>query len=180
MKELPEGWEWKKLSELIEKTSKANPSEDFPDDNFEYIDISSIDNENKVIISTKTMKGRDAPSRARQVVKSGDLLVSTVRPNLNAVALIPPKYDNEICSTGFCILRTDKQQIIPEYLYLISRSEYFISSLVKACSGANYPAVRSSDVKSVLIPLPPLPTQRRIVAILEKAEQGKNWHSEQS
>src|SRR3989344_8747637 len=49
--------------------------------------------------------GKEAPSRAKQLVKDKDILISTVRPNLNAVAIVPKELDNQICSTGYCIIR---------------------------------------------------------------------------
>ena len=54
---------------------------------FTYVDISSIDRETKRIVDPKALPVTKAPSRAKQVLKSGDVLVSMTRPNLNAVAL---------------------------------------------------------------------------------------------
>ena len=110
----------------ILKTKNVNPERDFPDKCFSYIDIASIDNNEKRIIETKKVLGKEAPDRAKQLVKYNDTLVSTVRPNLNAVALVPKSLDNQICSTGFCILRTDNKTFIPEYLFFISKTVSFI------------------------------------------------------
>ena len=158
-----------KIASLILKTDTENPIIEYPNKTFKYIDISSIDAKTGKIISSSELLGKDAPSRARQKIKSEDILVSTVRPNLNAVAMVPKSLNNQICSTGFCILRCNTQ-IIPEYLFSICRSSYFIDSLIKKCKGANYPAVSSSDIKSVLIQLPPLVLQKKFAEIVKQVE----------
>jgi type I restriction enzyme S subunit len=141
-----------------------------PETSFEYIDISSIDREQKIIAATTTILGKDAPSRARKIVQSGDVLVSTVRPNLNAVAIVPPKLDRQIASTGFCVLRPNSKILDSRYLYYRTLTFEFIDYLTARMRGANYPAVTDGVVKDVSIPLPPLSEQRRIVEILDQAD----------
>ncbi|MEZ5586263.1 MAG: restriction endonuclease subunit S [Sedimenticolaceae bacterium] len=95
--------------------------------------------------------------------------MSTVRPNLNAVALVPSNLDDQIASTGFCVLRAT-QDLLPLYLFFFTRSSGFIDRLVGMVGGAMYPAVSDSKVLESMIPLPPLDEQRRIVDILSRAE----------
>jgi len=111
--------------------------------------------------------GSDAPSRARQVIRTNDVIVSTTRPNLNAVAMIPFELDNQICSTGFCVLRSNGS-IDPTYLFALVQSVEFVLCLSDLVKGALYPAVTEKQVRSQQIPLPPLPEQRRIAAILDE------------
>ena len=101
--ELPLGWEEARIGEVtIDKIPQVSPS---LDSHFTYIDISSIDNESKEVTSPKSLAGKQAPSRARQAVLKGDILVSMTRPNLNAVAIIPEILGESIASTGFDVLR---------------------------------------------------------------------------
>ena len=72
---------------------------------FTYVDIGSVDRETKRIVDPKVLPSSKAPSRAKQLLKTGDVLVSMTRPNLNAVALVPPDLDGAIGSTGFHVLR---------------------------------------------------------------------------
>ena len=137
---------------------------------FNYIDISSVDRESKQVSATQLILPSDAPSRARQIVKFRDILVSTVRPNLNAVAEIPERLDGATASTGYCVLRPDISRIDARYLYFWVRSSGFIDEMVKRATGASYPAVSDKIVKDSKIPLPPLPEQKRIAAILDKAD----------
>lgn len=111
--------------------------------------------------------GEKAPSRARRVIRTGDVIVSTTRPNLNAIALIPLELDNQICSTGFCVLRA-KGDLDQSFLFAYVRTEEFIESVSELVKGALYPAVTDKQVRSQYIPLPPLAEQRRIAAILNE------------
>ncbi|MBK1623499.1 restriction endonuclease subunit S [Afifella marina] len=157
------------IGEVVELVRKWNPSR-VPDDRFAYIDLSSVDQEAKEITGAVNHLGASAPSRARQLIAAGDILVSTVRPNLNAVALVPDKHDGSTASTGFCVLRPARTKIDANYLFHWVRSPRFVDCMVRQATGASYPAVTDRIVKASEIPLPPLDEQRRIAAILDKAD----------
>ncbi len=116
------------------------------------------------------MPGSEAPSRARQLIAAGDVLVSTVRPNLNAVAQVPSEYDGATASTGFCVLRPRPDILDAAYLFHWVRSPRFVSEMVRRSTGASYPAVSDRIIHESSLPLPPLPEQRRIAEILDKAD----------
>jgi len=149
-----------------------------PDAPFRYIDISSVDKDLKAIVQTRALLGRDAPSRARKVVHTRDVLVSTVRPNLNAVALVPSELEGQIVSTGFCVLRPNQALIDHMYLFYWTLNIEFVSYLTARMRGASYPAVTDETVKEATIPLPSLSEQRRIVALLEQADVLRKKHAE--
>ena len=164
---LPGGWRWVRLGEVCEeKTGTRDPCLQ-PVDMFCYIDIASVDNNQKRILNTSVLLGKDAPSRARQVINAGDVIVSTTRPNLNAVALVPHELDNQICSTGFCVLRP-KKELERDFLFAYVCSPDFVKNLSDLVKGALYPAVTDKQVKAQVIPLPPLPEQKRIAAIIDE------------
>ena len=162
-------WPTKALGELVLPTEQRDPKQDATEE-FSYVDIAGVDNEAKSIVATKRIIGADAPSRARKVIRKGDIIVSTVRPNLNAVALIPDFLDDQICSTGFSVLRPS-EKILSGYLFAFVRSPIFIDYLVARTTGANYPAVNDGEVKDALIPVPPLAEQERIVKLLDEADE---------
>lgn len=138
----------------------------------DYFDIASIDNTKKKIISHQSLKIEEAPSRAKQIVQLNDILVSTVRPNLNAIAMVDNKTKNKmVASTGFCVLRAS-EKIEPRYLFYFVQSPTFINSMTAQATGASYPAVSNSIVKSSHIPLPDLSTQRHIADTLDKVSEG--------
>lgn len=172
------GWGTNAIKEVVLKNEKVNPGKDFPTLQFIYVDISSVNSIKGKIISSSEILGANAPSRAQQKIKTGDLLVSTVRPNLNAVALVPETLDGQICSTGFCILRADRTKILPEYLFIISRSGYFIDSLVKVAKGASYPAVSNKDITSLKIQVPPIELQNKFANIYKQIEQIREYQNQ--
>lgn len=151
----------------IKKWSPRNSNEDMP---FQYIDLSSVDRGSKSISQTSEMFPTEAPSRARQLVAANDVLVATVRPNLNGVAVVSEEYDGATASTGFCVLRPKERKLDHRYLFHWVKTPQFIQEMIKRSTGANYPAVSDKTVKSARIPLPPLAEQKRIAAILDKAD----------
>ena len=137
---------------------------------FRYVDIASINRETKQIEDAKELACEEAPSRARKDIRVNDLLVSTVRPNLNAVAQVTAELDGQIASTGFAVLRSDPKRIHPRYLFFRVITDAFISDMVAQAKGAGYPAVSDRIVSNHKLPLPPLPEQHRIVEILDQAD----------
>lgn len=159
---LPTAWVSISLNDLCIDIKQRAP---LPDEQFTYIDIASIDRDLKQITEPQMLIGQDAPSRARKVIMANDVLVSMTRPNLNAVALVQNKLLNPIASTGFDVLRANL--IEPKWLYFHVRSQKFIDTLLDKVQGALYPAVKSSDIRSYEIPLPPLAEQQEIATRLD-------------
>jgi len=166
--ESPEAREWpkKRLDDICEKNiSTLNPRLNY-DDLFYYVDISSIDNNFKRIANPKLIAGKDAPSRARQVIHARDILVSTTRPNLNAVAKVPQELDNQICSTGFCVLRPSIE-LDSDFLLAFVQVECFVKNLSGLVNGALYPAVTDRQVRSQFIFLPTQSKQKAITEFIK-------------
>ncbi|MGN6364500.1 restriction endonuclease subunit S [Asticcacaulis taihuensis] len=155
---------------LIEKVETWNPIRETPDDEFAYIDLSSVDNLTKTITGNQSVVGSNAPSRARQRVNAGDILVSTVRPNLNGVARVPDNLDGATASTGFCVLRPKATKLDASYLFHWVQSSAFVDDMVRKATGASYPAVSDKIITQSEIPLPPLDEQKRIATILDQAD----------
>jgi type I restriction enzyme S subunit len=163
MSDLPVGWASAPLSAITSDVQQDIPQ---TDEAFSYIDIGAIDRVTKTIASPQTMLGKDAPSRARKRVAAGDTLVSMTRPNLNAVALVPPGLDGQIASTGFDVLRP-LPGIDPRWLAYLVRTDEFVKSMSDLVQGALYPAVRSKDVRGHLAPVAPSVEQTRIADQLD-------------
>ncbi|MGR3134848.1 restriction endonuclease subunit S [Vibrio vulnificus] len=165
-------WPMVELKKLVLKVDKWNPVKDGGDDQITYIDLSSVDKDSKAIKNEDVQKIQAclAPSRARQLVDSADVLVATVRPNLNGVALVSSDYQGATASTGYCVLRPNNKLLDSKYLFYWVQTESFVSDMMGKATGANYPAVSDKIVKESQIPLPPLDEQKRIAAILDKAD----------
>lgn len=157
------------IGDVVEKISTWNPTSQ-GDGEFDYIDLSAIDQDTKRIVEPNRLSTSEAPSRARQLVAAGDVLVSTVRPNLNGVAKVGAEHEGMTASTGFCVLRPRKKLLSENYLFQWVKSPSFVKDMVQKATGASYPAVSDRIIKESLIPLPPLDEQKRIAAILDKAD----------
>lgn len=137
----------------------------------DYLDISSVDNAEKKIISYQTIRSSNAPSRAKQLLKKGDVLVSTVRPNLNAVAVVEKETENlMVGSTGYCVLRC-KENIDVRYLFNFCQSQYFVEDMSSQATGASYPAVSNSIVRNSLIPCHSIEEQRKIAEKMDTVSE---------
>ena len=137
----------------------------------DYVDISSVDNTEKKIISYQTIESNDAPSRAKQLLKKGDVLVSTVRPNLNAVAVVEEETENlMVGSTGYCVLRC-KDNMDVRYLFNFCQSQYFVDDMSSQATGASYPAVSNGIVRSSLIPCCSIEEQREIAEKMDTVSE---------
>ena len=161
------GWQTKTLGEVLEKTATANPLLT-PEAEFDYIDVSSVSNESFQIEETQRLLGKDAPSRARKQVRTNDLIFATIRPTLRRIAIVPEKFDQQVCSTGYFVLRP-KPLIDYRFMYHWLFSAEFMGQMEALQKGASYPAVTDAEVRAQKIPFPPLPEQHRIVAILDAA-----------
>ncbi|MBT9391783.1 restriction endonuclease subunit S [Hymenobacter sp. NST-14] len=158
------------VGECLVKVRTCNPAVTLAGSYFDYLDIASVDRDAKKVTAATKTAAAEAPSRARQIVHAGDVLVSTVRPNLNAVARVSDEFHAAIASTGFCVLRPRSDMLDSRYLFHWAKSEGFVKDMVARATGANYPAVSDKTVKTSLIPLPPLAEQERIADTLDKAD----------
>lgn len=134
----------------------------------DYFDVSSVDNETKKVTGFQTMSFGESPSRARKAVKKGSILVSTVRPNLNAVALLEEDTPNiSVASTGFCILDC-KENVDNRFVFSFCKSKPFIDAMVSQATGASYPAVSDKIVRAALVPKYTYEEQCNISETLDK------------
>ncbi|MEA1963712.1 MAG: restriction endonuclease subunit S, partial [Candidatus Aerophobetes bacterium] len=159
------------LREIIKFSKLRRDPRNNPDKEFRYIDISNINIFTGEINSQK-LKGYQAPSRARKVVKEKDIVLSTVRPNRNAVAIIPKELGGEICSTGFTVIKAEK--INPYFLFVFLKTKYTIDQLVRQAMASMYPAVSEEDIGSVLVPFPSSSFQQKIESLIKEAYKKKD------
>ena len=157
------------IGDYVDKCQTWNPKSSGVG-SFDYIDLSSVDKNAKSIVSIERYECSDAPSRARQLVETDDVLVATVRPNLNRVALVNGAHHGMTASTGYCVLRPDKDKLDSRFLFHWVKTGVFVQRMVDVAIGANYPAVSDAKVKASKISLPALAEQKRIAGILDAAD----------
>ena len=160
-----------KIGDLVEKDIKSARKNFQPNEVIRYIDISSIDNKLNRMKGFSRLLFGEAPSRAQQCIEKGDILVSTVRPNLRNIAINSFEFTNMVASSGFCILRAQKCERI--YLLGAVLSENFSRKMSEITTGANYPAIKDSDVLSYYIPNPPKEIQQIFAHFGEEIEKTK-------
>src|SRR5665213_288566 len=124
---LPAGWSKSSIGEITLSVQRIDPL-DNPQREIDYIDISSIDNVRNVVGDVKRFRLKDAPSRARQIIRAGDVLFATVRPYLKNIAAVPEKLHGKIASTGFAVLRP-ASGIEPRFLFYKATSTDFVNAL---------------------------------------------------
>ncbi len=165
MSQLPQGWKITSIADVTSQFDTIDPRQT-PNKQFRYVDISSIDNVSKIVVAPKLLKGSEAPSRARRVIRTGDVLFSTVRTYLENIALVPPSLDGQLTSTGIAVLRSNSG-IDRRYLFHWVQSKEFTVSISKSQDGTLYPAVTDKDVAEATVRLAPIAEQRRIVARID-------------
>ena len=158
--------EWKTLDAVSEQTSNISWNKIGDDEKFKYIDLSSVDRVSNKIIETTSITKLTAPSRAQKIVKSNDIILGTTRPTLKRFTKITDNYNDQICSTGFYVFRTNGE-VLSNYIYHIFSSSNFYKYLEENQSGTSYPAISDALVKKYKIPVPSLEIQSRIVQVLD-------------
>jgi type I restriction enzyme M protein len=167
-------WEMVELVKIADVNDKSvDPVEAFGDTEFCYVDISSVENETGIISFDNIISTKDAPSRARRVIAIGDILLSTVRPNLKAFGFIDALPDKCLASTGFAVI-TAKSVINPRFLYYCFFNEFVLGQMYNRMGKGSYPSINQSDVNALRIPLPPVFEQKAIVSQIEKEQQMVN------
>ena len=164
----PNSVKWMKLGEICSPID--NIKWKMTSRSYQYIDLSSVDIQTHRIISTLEINCDSAPSRAQQIVRSNDVIFATTRPTQMRACLVPEEYDEQICSTGYCVLRADLSVLLPQFLFYSLTTDSFKEYLSNNLTLGNYPSISNSLLKEYLIPIPPLSEQERIVSILDRFE----------
>lgn len=151
------------LSSVID-INPESVTKSYPHSEIEYIDISSVGTGKHS--GTKTLTLKRAPSRAKRIVKDGDTILATVRPNLRSFLYLKNPVRNTVASTGFAVLRTKPGKMDGRYLYYTVTTQYFTDYLTLNAKGSAYPAVDAGIIGRAEINLPGLPEQQRIAGML--------------
>lgn len=163
---------WKTIGEISLRTSNIKWRDSTR--SYRYIDLTSVDIKTKKITETTEVTGQNAPSRAQKLLEENDVIFATTRPTQQRFCLIENEYSGEVASTGYCVLRAKKDEVLPKWiLHWISTSD-FKKYVEEHQSGSAYPAISDSKVKECLIPIPcpsnpekSLAIQSEIVRILD-------------
>ena len=158
----PKNWTWAKGINIFLPMKSTKPK----DEEFQYIDIDSIDNKRQIINGIKTLKTSKAPSRASRYTQKNDVIFSMVRPYLRNIAKVIN--DNCIASTGFYVCSPTPKLLNSDYCYYLMISEYVVNGLNQFMKGDNSPSISKGHIDEWLFPLPPFAEQQRIVQKIEE------------
>ena len=137
---------------------------------YRYIDLTSVCRETNNILQTIEITASNAPSRAQKIVYTDDVIFATTRPTQMRIAIVPEIFNEQVASTGYCVLRVDRELVLPKWLYYNLSTTRFKGFLEEKQSGSAYPAISDNELKGYQIPVPHLEEQARIIAVLDKFE----------
>lgn len=163
---LPLHWEVKRLKDVADLNPESLREDTAPEVEMTYVDIGGVDSLGRTVDS-EILTFVNAPTRARRVVRSGDIIVSTVRTYLRAIAPIRDPAPNTIVSTGFAVVRPRKG-LSTEFAAYALRAPYFVERVVASSKGVSFPAISDREMATYDLAIPPLAEQRTIAAFLDR------------
>ncbi len=161
--EIPNHWEVVRLKNVVSCNDETLSEKIDANEIIEYVEIGDVE-ESKGITNTTHYLFKNAPSRARRITRKDDVIVSTVRTYLKAIARI--NRDGLIVSTGFAVLRP--KSIDPLYIAYFSKCDGFTTEVLRYSIGISYPAIATSGLLGLYLTFPPLSEQQHIVSFLDK------------
>ncbi len=141
----------------------VNPNDVYGENDFIYLDISSVENGTGKYSLNNFVKGKEAASRARRKVIDGDVLLSTVRPNLKAFVFLENPPVNVVASTGFAVLRFS-EKTTARFIYELLFSDWMQNQMIARMDKGAYPSINQTDIQNLQVPLVPLSIQQEIVS----------------
>lgn len=158
-----------RLKDIVDVNVLSLSNDTSPNFEFKYIDISNV-NQFGITQEPEYIVFNEAPSRARRLIRKNDVIVSTVRTYLKAIAFIDFEPKDYVVSTGFAVLQP-KKNIFPKYLGYYCQSEYFIDKVVSNSKGVSYPAINAGEIVQLPIINLPLSEQQAIANYLDAKTQ---------
>ena len=166
----------KLLPDIIENVPARFNPQNQPEKSFKYVELANINSSIGVIDGFSEVTGRETPSRAKRVLKAGDVIVSSVEGSLGKVALVNKGQDGYLASTGFFQFRS--KEILPEVLLVLAKSLIFQVQLEKQCAGTILTAVPKEAIKNVLAPILPKSIQQKIADLVQKSHEARKQAKE--
>ena len=158
------GADW--VETTLGEVTQINPEQarDFDSERLiKYVDLSTV--------TFDPIPFNEAPGRARRIVRENDVIVATVRPYLKGFAFVNKDFNEQIASTGFCVIRAESELILPELVWALVGSDDFVDFLIRRSTGSSYPAVRPIDISEFSFMLPPFKDQEMVSQLIRTFDQ---------
>ncbi|MCL5434850.1 MAG: hypothetical protein M1405_00475 [Patescibacteria group bacterium] len=160
--------------EVIENVpARFNPK---LDEQYKYVELANINSSIGVIDGYEEVLGKEAPSRAKRILKEDDVIVSSVEGSLDKVALVAESQNGYLASTGFFQFRS--KEILPEVLLTLAKSIIFQMQLKKHCTGTILTAVPNEALKQMYVPVLPKTSQAKIAELVRKSHEARKKSKE--
>ncbi|PIX67913.1 hypothetical protein COZ41_02455 [Candidatus Shapirobacteria bacterium CG_4_10_14_3_um_filter_35_13] len=156
-------------------SAKFNPLA-HPDQQFRYVELADIDSTIGIINNCSEMMGKEAPSRAKRLLKEGDVIVSSVEGSLNKTALVEKQYDGSLASTGFFQFRSNK--FLPEVILIMAKSMVLQMQLTRECAGTILTAVPKESLNRILVPEVEDRIQKEIASLVKESHLARQKSKE--
>jgi len=153
--------------------ARFNPK---PDESYKYVDLGNINSSNGIIDGSEEVLGKEAPSRAKRILKENDVIVSSVEGSLNKVALVAGSQNGYIASNGFFQFRSE--EVLPEVLLMLTKSIVMQWQMKKHCVGTILTAVPSEALNKMTIPVLPMEKQQEIAELVRKSHEARKKSKE--
>ena len=160
---------YKQLHKIAHFSSESWNQNDYYEDEFPYIEIGAINITDGIIEKVAKIPVNKAPSRAKVLVRTNDIIISTTRPSRGAIAKITDQENLYIASTGFSVIREVDASVNRDYLHNVLRLNLSLKQMQQRSTGGNYPAITQEELGKILIPLPPIDVQIDFVSRLKAA-----------
>ena len=161
----------KRLGQIAHFSSEIWNQRDYYEKEFPYIEIGAINITDGTIEDVSFVPVEQAPSRAKVIVRTGDIIISTTRPDRGAIIKITENENLYIASTGFSVIRNIDSNINPDYLLAILRHKLILMQMRQRTTGGNYPAITQEELSKIIIPILPIPKQQEIVDHISSIRQ---------
>ena len=166
------GADW--IETTLSEVTQINPEQakDFDSERLiKYVDLSTVTFDNGIDSEIDPIPFNEAPGRARRIVRENDVIVATVRPYLKGFAFVNKYFNEQIASTGFCVIRAESKLILPELVWALVGSDDFVDFLIRRSTGSSYPAVRPIDISEFNFMLPPFKDQETVSQLIRTFDQ---------
>ena len=166
------GADW--VETTLGEVTQINPEQakDFDSERLiKYVDLSTVTFDNGIDSEIDPIPFNEAPGRARRIVRENDVIVATVRPYLKGFAFVNKDFNEQIASTGFCVIRAESELILPELVWALVGSDDFVDFLIGRSTGSSYPAVRPIDISEFNFMLPPFKDQETVSQLIRTFDQ---------
>lgn len=171
--DLPSGWTFDRLKDVSHINLSSLPAGTDPEYEFDYLEISNVNYFGIIDAGLiERLRFEDAPSRARRRVNANNTVISSVRPNLQAIAYLQSIKNDLVCSTGFNVVQPFENRLLPKFIYYSLLSEGGRQYLEASAKGVGYPAVDDKDFGNFPVKFPPLKEQQLIADYLDASCAG--------